>query len=181
MVVFIAIELEDSLKNEIYDYTCKYIKPACKKGRWVWKHNYHITLKYIGEIREDDLMPLFDAVNKVSANAKPFSLKTGGTGVFGKRGNGGARVLWLGVEGELDRLKALKEDVEDKVCTPGGRRDNRFSPHITLARDVFVNRDLSYVQDMSANIPVKSISLMESRLEKGRRMYLPLSVHRLAK
>lgn len=178
MIVFIAIELENSLKNKIYDYAGKNIKPFCRGGRWVREDNYHITLKYIGKISEQDIITLSDALNEVSRNAERFILRTGYPGVFGKRNNDKARVLWLGVTGEIESLGNLKKSIEESTTALGYSKDNRFSPHITLARDVSLKEELSDMEGLACNIPVNAISLMESRVERGRRVYLPLSVHR---
>jgi len=178
MIVFIAIELENGLKNKIYNYTGKNIKPFCSGGRWVRKDNYHITLKYIGETGEQNIIPLCDVLNEVSCNAEKFILKTGYPGVFGKGEDAKARVLWLGATGGIKRLGELKDTIEEKTCDLGYMRDNRFSPHITLARDVLLKKELLHITSLSQDIPVNAISLMESRVERGRRVYLPLSVHR---
>lgn len=179
MIVFIAIELDDALKEKIHKYTEEHVRPFCRRGRWVRGENYHITIKYIGRIGEQELLPVCDVLSSVAGEFKRFYLDTGELGAFGRRDRDNARVLWLGVGGELDKLRQLKYKVEQGTCALGYERDNRFSPHITLARDVVFKRELSSLQGLDREvIPVRGISLMESRLEKGRRVYLPLSVYR---
>jgi 2'-5' RNA ligase len=180
MITFIAIELDGRLKNEIYSYVKKNVMPYCKKGRWVSKDNYHITLKYLGETREQEISRLFDALDRISGRLGPFSLSTGALGVFGGQNNcSRARVLWLDVKGDVAALTKLKDGIERETTTLGHSRDGRFSPHITLARDVVFSRELDLFESLaSLDMEVRSISLMESKLQKGRRVYTPLSVHR---
>ncbi len=179
MVVFIAIELDDCCKEEICRYVRTGIRPTCRGGRWVDKQNYHLTLKYIGQTREQEIDALYDLLNKAVARTREFVLTTGCVGIFGGSRAGRARVLWLDTQGQTEALRGLREYVEDKAVELGYKPENRFSPHITLARDVFLTRQ-PYEMDrlQPVNIDVTSVSLMESRVEKGTRVYLPLSVHK---
>ncbi len=93
----------------------------------------HITLKFIGDIQNDDIGKIVEIMQQTVADNDSFSLLTGGIGVFPsvKR----ARVVWAGIKGETDSLEKVHSDLETKFCIAGFEKEKkRFSPHITLAR-----------------------------------------------
>jgi len=180
MVVFIAIELEQAVKEQIHRYVREAVKPACSGGRWVDKDNYHLTLKYIGEADEKEIDELHLLLRDVAGGRSGFRLVTGSLGAFGDLRGGKARVLWLDTMGDTESLAHLRRDIENRAVAAGFKAERRFSPHITLARDVLLQGRPEDMGKMHpAVIDVTSVSLMESRLEKGRRVYLPLAVYKL--
>jgi RNA 2',3'-cyclic 3'-phosphodiesterase len=101
--------------------------PAAK---WVDPGNFHLTLRFIGEVGEDMAADIDTALARVAA--RPFALRLAGTGVFG---NGGTpRSLWVGVE-RSPELTALRDKVERALVRIGlPPEPRRFAPHVTLAR-----------------------------------------------
>lgn len=99
-------------------------------ARWIDPENYHITLRYIGDIDHRTAGEVFDALEMVGA-IEPFTLTLNHLGVFG--GNK-PRALYAGVEPSepLNRLQASQERLLQRIgITPDGRK---FVPHVTLAR-----------------------------------------------
>jgi 2'-5' RNA ligase len=98
---------------------------------WTKKGNYHLTLKFLGEVDEDRLPHIKAALNRI--NFHPAWLKGGQAGYFA--GRNGIRVLWLGLAGETDAINSWAEDIEDEFYKLGFSKENRsFHPHLTLAR-----------------------------------------------
>ena len=72
-------------------------------------------------------------MDEACRKASPFELRLAGLGSFG--GRRGTRVVWAGIEGDLDALRALQSRVDQGVAGLGFARELRpFSPHLTLAR-----------------------------------------------
>ena len=99
-------------------------------AKWVDPGNYHLTLRFIGEIGEDVAADVDDALARL--RARRFTLQLAGTGVFG---NGGKpRQLWVGVE-RRPELVTLRDKVEQALIRIGLPPEQRkFAPHVTLAR-----------------------------------------------
>lgn len=108
---------------------------ALKRGglhgaRWIDPENYHITVRFIGDVDHVTGREIAAALSRAAASA-PFRLTFNHLGVFG--GNR-PRTLYAGLDGSeaLDRLHALQERLLKRLgVAPEGRR---FTPHLTLAR-----------------------------------------------
>lgn len=95
----------------------------------------HITLKFLGDIKESMVAPVAAALDSIMC--EPFEAKVGGLGVFPKPSN--PKVLWLGATGNFD---ALHSDVETVLKPFKFKEDERgFTAHATLARVKSMNKD----------------------------------------
>jgi 2'-5' RNA ligase len=123
--LFVGIGFPPELKLQL-SLLCSGISGA----RWVDPGNFHLTLRFIGEISESVAADIDDAMARIRAHR--FSLELAGTGVFG--GADKPRSLWVGVERSPD-LVALHDKIERALIRVGLAPELRkFSPHITLAR-----------------------------------------------
>ncbi|MEP3438756.1 MAG: RNA 2',3'-cyclic phosphodiesterase [Hoeflea sp.] len=98
-------------------------------ARWIDVENYHITLRFIGDIdgpTADELISAFDRIDRPS-----FSLSLSGMGSFGSKK---PHSIWAGVS-QSNELKALQAEIE-RICQRLGLGPDprRFSPHVSLAR-----------------------------------------------
>lgn len=98
-------------------------------AKWVDPGNFHLTLRFIGEIGEDVAADIHDALSRL--RARRFALQIAGTGVFG---GDKPRSLWAGVERNAE-LVGLRDKVEQALIRVGLPPEPRkFAPHVTLAR-----------------------------------------------
>lgn len=98
-------------------------------ARWMNGENYHITLRFIGDVdchTADELIGAFDRIDRPG-----FPLSLSGMGAFGSKK---PHSIWAGV-GPCAELKALQGEIE-RICQRHGLPPDprRFSPHVTLAR-----------------------------------------------
>ncbi|UCC41305.1 MAG: RNA 2',3'-cyclic phosphodiesterase [Candidatus Aminicenantes bacterium] len=135
MRTFIAIELDNEIKNNLSSFVSKLDKLA--KGsrhiRWVKPEGMHLTLKFLVEITGEKVEEVENILKAVSEKHKPFALKFKGTGSFPPASRN-PRVLWVGIE-EVETLKALQFHLEgelEKLDFP--REKRKFHPHLTLGR-----------------------------------------------
>ena len=141
-------------------------------ARWVDPANYHLTLRFIGEIDEGVAADVDDALARL--RARRFTLQLAGTGVFG---NGRPRQLWVGVERNPD-LVGLRDKVEQALTRAGlAPEPRKFAPHVTLAR--LHNPAMPALRDfLAANaqfraepLPVDGFSLIASFQTKAGSVY----------
>ena len=122
--LFVGIEFPPELKLRL-----SLLQSGVAGARWVDPGNFHLTLRFIGEIDEGTAADVDEALLRLKA--RPFSLQLAGVGVFG---GDKPRQLWVGVEREpaLANLQAKIETALIRVGLPPEPR--KFAPHVTLAR-----------------------------------------------
>ncbi|MBE7183930.1 MAG: RNA 2',3'-cyclic phosphodiesterase [Methylobacterium mesophilicum] len=98
-------------------------------ARWIDVENYHLTLRFFGDIENhlaDELVNALDRVNRSS-----FSLSLSGVGAFGGRKPHSIYAA-TAPSPELNALQAEIERIGHRLGLPADAR--RFVPHVTLAR-----------------------------------------------
>ena len=184
--VFIAVELSDAAKTE----SGRLISAAAEMGirgvRAVRPHGIHLPSGPWG--REFQRSPrAISAMRAAAARSHPFDLSLGDVGAFPNAAS--ARVLWVGVEGDVGSLGELREEVENELSGVGFRRDGRrFNPHITLARlrDRVSRADRRRVVDTVSAVGhtrvrfgVEAVTLFQSTLHPEGSIHTPLCRARL--
>ena len=108
---------------------------ALKRGglygaRWIDPENYHITLRFIGDVDHKTANEVIDGLDRL-VDSEAFSIKLDHLGSFG---GDKPRALYAGAQSNtaLLRLQAAQERVLQRVgLVPEGRK---FVPHVALAR-----------------------------------------------
>jgi 2'-5' RNA ligase len=95
-------------------------------AKWVDPGNYHVTLRFIGEIDEGQAEDVDAALSHIHAPRFDVTLAT--------VGHFGLRQLWVGVE-RNDALQHLHGKIESALSRLGFPPDERrYTPHVSLAR-----------------------------------------------
>jgi 2'-5' RNA ligase len=166
--LFVALALPDPLRLQLAD-----LAGGIPGARWVAPENYHLTLRFIGEVENWQADEVDEALSAI--RGKPFALSLAGLDIFEKAG----RITSLHVKVERsDRLLHLQSKVEtalQRAGLPPERR--RYAPHVTLARTERAAPDklISFVQAHNLfrpePVPVDHFSLFSSLLGKEQAHY----------
>jgi 2'-5' RNA ligase len=182
MRTFIGIELDDGVRNAIKTVQA-IVRRNSIRGRFKYVGNFHITVKFLGEIAMEDILEIDEVLQKAAVENYVFDLSIGDLGFFGKEEN--IRVLWLGLGNGFHNLKSLYNFIEEGLVDKGFKKDNRtYTPHITVAQDLILSRNFIELKkdirlDIIPDIKVKKISLIKSEQIKGNRIYTPVSTFKL--
>ena len=131
---FVAIELPEVVRAALSAAIAEISSSGARGVRAVRPEGIHLTLKFLGDIEPAQVGPLSEAMTGAARSVAPFSLCLGDTGVFPGSGSP-PRVLWVGVNGQLEPLRELWMALEAATSALGFARDRRgLSPHLTLAR-----------------------------------------------
>ncbi|MBR8742703.1 RNA 2',3'-cyclic phosphodiesterase [Nocardiopsis sp. MG754419] len=99
--------------------------------RWTHSAEWHLTLVFLGDVGEDQVPALTDALHRALDGHTAPELTLDGWGTFPDRG-ADASVFWAGVDGTLD---GVVDDLTSAARTSGVPVGSRpFVPHLTLAR-----------------------------------------------
>jgi 2'-5' RNA ligase len=165
--LFVGIEFPPELKLRL-SLLCMGVPGA----RWIDPGNFHLTLRFIGEITEDRAADVDEALARLKA--RRFTLQLAGAGVFG--GNR-PHSLWVGAERHPD-LVVLRDRIEMALIRIGlAPEPRRFAPHVTLARlrdpvlDMLGDFLAVNAQFRADPLPVEHFSLIASFPTKAGSVY----------
>jgi RNA 2',3'-cyclic 3'-phosphodiesterase len=183
---FLALEVPDSLRPGLGQVQGE-LKRSGAEVRWVPVGNIHLTLKFFGNVPDDEIGTLALAARDVAATAAPLELRLTGAGAFPNPR--APRVVWVGLGGDVEPLTQLFYRLEKAFAVLGYPPEGRaFNPHLTLGRvKTPVNRDR--LARMLAKLPpldwppfeVKELILFQSVLSPQGSKYTPLEAIPLGK
>ena len=184
MRMFVALSIPSKEKKKIHRAAGP-LREGDLPVRWVEPENYHITLKFLGDVQIDRVDPLSKALEDIAGSNVAFEAQVRGFGAFPtiRRPN----VLWLGVTPSA-ALRCLKHDLERGLVECGFEQEPRgFHPHLTLGRvgrnggaGVFRGLDdLVAKLDYAGSFRVAKVHLMQSRRSSSGPRYRVVSSSKL--
>ena len=145
--------------------------PVSGEVRWVRPANIHLTLKFLGDVREEILDGLCAALEEVCGRHASFDAGLAGFGAFPSAQR--AQVLWAGIGMGSTRLSSLATDLDAVLAPLGFEREKRpYTPHLTLGRArgqpaSFEPRPEEYIGEFR----VRRVELTESTLTPEGAVY----------
>jgi RNA 2',3'-cyclic 3'-phosphodiesterase len=167
MRIFIAIKLPKEIKGHLRE-----IQKQCKGINASFVKDFHLTLKFLGEVDEKTLEKVKEKLREIKF--KSFKFKLSSVGCFPSEKY--IRVLWVGIEPE-DKVTELQKKIEESLGDFKFKKDFKFKPHLTLARVRFIEDKEAFVEKFkkidvkSLDFEVDSFSLMKSTLTKQGAVY----------
>ncbi|MGZ7043650.1 MAG: RNA 2',3'-cyclic phosphodiesterase [Methanobacterium sp.] len=167
MRVFLAIEIDEELKDKISEVQKEFMK--CDAPiKIVETENLHCTLKFFGEIDEDKLKEITESIENKIKNHEPFKINIRKTGVFPNEKY--IRVLWLGMD-NFEPFSNLQKDLDEDFIKMGFKKERSYTPHLTIGRVKGAKNKaelLSTLKDMGdveiGEMDIESIVLKKSEL-----------------
>ncbi len=180
---FVAIELPDKVQHLLTEIQGS-LREEIGGASWTRKGNFHLTLKFIGEVESEKIDRIDSILQRAFLSYKPFLIEVGGIGVFPNLDR--PRVLWIGLKrGEADVSK-LARVVNQRFVKMGIRNESRFHPHLTLARlrrPVNLESKVEFFKKFDKVIgtvlTVNQIALIKSELQRSGAVYTPLKHYKL--
>lgn len=137
--LFFAAPLNEDARNALGGFCDRIKQKDFRFARWTHPLDYHITLKFIGDVDSGLAGRLAGPAREAAASEAPFALSLRGVGAFGRPA--APSVFWCGVDdgedgdGGLDALRSLHERIDRAATACGVAADDRpYRPHITIAR-----------------------------------------------
>jgi len=182
---FIAIELPEEAKEGLARLKKELERDEHKFVKWVNPRGIHLTLKFLGNIPSKQVAEITEAIEGAAQGISPFHLEIGGLGAFPSLRQ--ARVFWVGIGGEVEKLSKLQQNIDSVLAALGFAKEERsFVPHLTLARirqgasplerRSFGELVSSTIFEDKYHVKVESISLMRSQLAPAGAIYTCLSL-----
>ena len=143
MRLFLGIDLPDAVTHAAAAIT-NHLRARVEREvpqarlRWVPADNLHVTVWFLGEVREPAVDPLVAALKRGLA-VPFFDLHVAGTGAFPS--SAAPKVLWLGLPSGRDGLIAIHARLRPVLAPLGFTPEERsYNPHLTIARVKEISR-----------------------------------------
>jgi 2'-5' RNA ligase len=128
MRLFVAIELPGQLRHALSEVH-RNIRASTHSARWVAPESIHLTLKFLGEVKESSINAIKDVLADITW--QPFTVTVRGLGFFPAKRS--PRIFWAGMEAPT--LVELAAEIDKRLEKLGFEKEKRaFHPHVTLAR-----------------------------------------------
>jgi len=184
MRMFVAIPVPDSVKQHARMFRND-LGASRADIKWVEYENYHLTLKFLGEVDEASLREISQNLRRAAESCPPFNLSIDSLGFFPSRMR--PRVIWLGLRGEIEKAQFLGERVDAYLASAGFEEEKEHRFHLTLGRirsDNKVNELLKIAEHMAGHkklspFKVDRMQLMKSSLGPGGPTYSVLETYEL--
>ena len=126
MRLFIAMPIPEKFRDILHG-----LKDTRLPVRWTPPENYHLTLRFIGEVTESRADEIRQQLHKVEAG-EPFEMVLEGLGAFPRPSR--PRVIWCAAEPEQP-IKTLHSRIQHTLSAVDLEpEDKPFHPHVTLGR-----------------------------------------------
>ena len=187
---FVAVELPDDVLahlGAVQRDLQKELGRVESAVRWVKPEGMHLTLQFLGDVPRAQLPDIEQALREAGAGARPAQVRTAGLGAFPNPNR--ARVIWIGLEGDLQPLFDVERAIGRALTPLGYRPDKPFKPHLTLGRvrehirpeeaaalaQVLLLAPASKRPPNSSVFTADAVSLMQSTLQPGGAEYRELA------
>ncbi|MDX2265889.1 MAG: RNA 2',3'-cyclic phosphodiesterase [Hyphomicrobiales bacterium] len=166
--LFAGIELPEMAKAQL-----SMLRGGLHGAKWVEPANYHITLRFAGDVTNEQAGDFADALADIEAGA--FDVEINGLGSFG---GDKPRSVWAAMT-PCEALLRLQKLTERAARTAGLPPETQnYTPHITLARlnHALASEVAHYLQTAGARLrftfPVKRFALFSARAHQGGGPYV---------
>jgi len=181
MRCFIAACLTQEIKNYLAQIQHT-LKNRAHRAKWVNPDNLHITLKFLGEIKENELDAVKNAMAQSISGLKAFAAHLEEFGFFPNLNR--PRVFFISA-GPSKLINPIAQAIKNKMRVLGYHAKIRFHPHITVCRFI----EFSHAADVAREIekitldkkifPIEEITLLKSTLKTGGSTYEKILANRL--
>jgi RNA 2',3'-cyclic 3'-phosphodiesterase len=176
MRTFVAVFPPPGVREALFRGACDL--PASTAFRLIGPEKLHLTLKFLGNLAEDDLSRVEQALEQLRGRHEPFEVETSGFGAFPSERR--ARIFWAGVGEGSGPLRAVARSVDDLLEPADFEREERpYVPHLTLgrARGREAKLDATSVSPPALRFSVSGVDLVESVPGKGGVTYSVLETY----
>jgi 2'-5' RNA ligase len=141
--------------------------------RWVTPEQIHLTLRFLGNVPEESVPSLLQAIEYAAQGQGAFPLRAKALGCFPHAAR--PRVLWVGLDDPSQALERVNARLTTALTPLGFPPEDRpFHPHLTLARVQNIGRSSqllpmlqTYQNREFGEFLVTQMHLVQSQLQRG--------------
>lgn len=162
---FLSIDIEDPALVSRIAHIQQKIDREAVKIKMVEQENIHFTLRFLGDTSTAKIEQIREQMQEVTFS--PFTIRIEGVGAFPSIQR--PRVIWVGTTENQDRLRALKERVDEALGNLAYPIDRKFKAHATIARvrSVFNRARMITNLEMLKDESIGTMTVTSFRMKKS--------------
>lgn len=177
MRIFIAALLPEEIKTHIADYLDS-IKNRIDGVKWESYEKFHITLKFLGEVKDEKQIEINDKLVELTLDKSKIRLGLTNFGGFPNLSR--PRILHVGFN-ESKIITDMQQSIDYELSSIGFDKDRRgFTPHITIGRvksKFNISPHLPMIEEKKFFI--EDIAVVQSFIGNKGSIYKNLNVYKL--
>lgn len=138
--LFVAIAVPPEVRASMKEAQVR-LREECpaKAVAWTRSEQFHLTLKFLGNVAETQVAALREAIDEVCHGFGPMRIRAEGLGAFPDLRF--PRVVWVGLKEPAGRLEKLQREIETATrCFTNEPAEKHFNGHVTIGRAKRINR-----------------------------------------
>jgi 2'-5' RNA ligase len=175
LFIGIPCSLHARPRVQAFSQTLKDNLGSAFNARWVSPETHHLTLRFLGTVKEKKVPAIIDSLTESLDGVAPFTINASGCGSFPSAQR--ARVLWLRIA-DSPALTDLQQRISGATSGIGPPDKMGFVPHVTLARFSEHANILNAIQEHFHTpldeLPVNQVHLYKSDTLPEGAVYTPL-------
>ncbi len=176
---FLALPLDEVIVERLVEVQ-RSLSSAGARVRWVDGKNLHLTIKFLGDVTDDQLGDVCRVAGEVASQIEPFEFSV--ARVTSVPPVGAMRMVWVGIDEQTGKLNRLYELLEKSYAAMGfGKESRSFRPHLTLGRVKSgqnvrqLREDVSEIADTEFGIAsINEMIVFSSKLTPAGPIYSPM-------
>jgi len=185
MRLFVAIELDKQVKDELVAAQTR-LREFDRTVRWPRPEQMHLTLKFLGEVPDEQAQAVCNAAGAVAAQVEPFEVYLASCGCFPPRGR--VRIVHAGVvDQSRHNLQRCRDLCEQGFAELGFAREHRpFTAHLTVGRvredrtDGRLRAAVEQLRCEAISQSVGALCVVQSILSPAGARYTNVACHQLS-
>ena len=178
---FLAFELPAGIQERLGIVSME-LRKAGLPVRWVKIENIHLTIVFLGSVDNLVLEAVKEKAGTVVEDLSTIKIGLRGIGAFPHWRR--PKVMWAGLNGDIEKLSRLRNTLNDELGLLGFKAEKRpYRPHLTLGRfkgPVKRNEDLRLIidtyQDMVSEVyELNELVLFKSDLKPDGPVYTKMA------
>ena len=172
MIAFLALNIDENIKNKYHNLLLKKIDDNIAEVKFVNKNKMHITLVFFENIKKSDIEKIKSSLEKTSSIIKPFNISFEKLSYFTNKFND---INVLFVKANCKELDEYVKHLRDNINIKYDKKD--FKSHLTLERvkKVYDNDKLkeiiNNIRFEKSSFLANSITLYESDFVNYREIF----------
>ena len=177
---FIGVEIGDAIRVNVVSLQQSLAKAGADVN-WVPPENLHVTLLFLGEVGDRDLVEVCRAAAGAVRGEPPFPLRVSGVGAFPNARR--PKTLWAGVTDGAAELVRLHGLIAQPLLDLGAYRqeERAYTPHVTIGRVKSEAAGYQIAPEVTKRLAwegghtqVEEVVVFSSELRRDGSVYTPL-------